>query len=94
VHANGGKESNNPRLPMVCLLCDLAINDREELCSHLIKHGDQIAGYKKTATDIDTLDLTSASNGNIDADLATCSKVNSDLIRRNKLILKRISEKV
>jgi hypothetical protein len=95
LHAANNKEATDqPPEPMKCLLCDLQIDDREEMCAHLIKHGDQIANYKKDNHPMDSFGAVAELKQTQQNQGKNKSAVSSDLIRKNKLILKKINVKV
>lgn len=46
VHASNKSEYPEPA-PYDCALCTVGVSDREELCTHIVKHSDQIAAFNK-----------------------------------------------
>lgn len=82
-----------PEQPFVCALCTVAISDREELCSHIVKHSDQIAAFTKENVDSDKLVPSAVDVPNVtDKKPPSGAKYNVDVVERNRLILTRLAQ--
>lgn len=90
VHASNKNEYPEPP-PFVCALCTVAMTDREELCSHIVKHSDQIAAFNKEnaysaeliSSAVDTTDVSKKPNG---------AKYDPGVVERNRVIITRLTQ--
>lgn len=91
VHASNKTDYPEPA-PYRCLLCDYIVTDREELCTHIIKHSDQITTYTKECirNQVSLLPEEETKNGILETFSLMGSKNNPDIVWRNRIIIKNV----
>lgn len=98
VHASNKSEYPEPA-PFCCVLCTVGVSDREELCTHIVKHSDQIAAFnkenaKQSTDQTDTIGPTKDECNVLTTDITSIldnkgAKCIRQVILRNRIILKR-----
>lgn len=97
VHAANKCEYAEPA-PYVCALCASVNDDREELCTHILKHSDQIVAYNKENAKLPAnhrWTIKDGGSGGEEADraelppLVSGAKCDRKVVQRNRIILKR-----
>lgn len=100
VHASNKVEYPDPA-PYTCALClsTTTLMDREELCTHIVKHSDQIAAKMKEsttkATESEENDTESDSSDSHSTDQQPMNGAKCDrkIIRKNRKILSKLLNK-
>lgn len=98
VHASNKAEYPDPA-PYSCALCssNTTLSDREELCTHIVKHSDQIAAIIKQSSkspDSEDNDSESDSSDSLTVDQSTTGmKCDQKVIRRNRKLLSKLLNK-
>lgn len=91
VHSANTIEYSEPA-PYICLLCDEingTFNDREELCTHIVRHSDQLIMLLKESknSDVDSCDGDEFELSNVDVERIKGTKCDIKIIRENKRLL-------
>lgn len=90
VHASNKSEYPEPP-PFLCALCTVAMTDREELCSHIVKHSDQIAAFnKENANSVDL--IPSAAEATDVSNRPNGAKYDPGVVEMNRIILTRLAQ--
>lgn len=97
VHTASTVEYPEPA-PYACILCESAFADREELCTHIVKHSDQLSSLLKDMRAAGEASCGGAARVDpMDEDRIKCSKCDIRIIRESKYLLdiwsKRCKEK-
>lgn len=95
VHASNKIEYPEPQ-PYYCSLCSVGHSDREELCTHIVKHSDQIAAFNKENTKqmkndsgstIERMEETGRTT--LDTIIPNGAKCIQKVVQKNRLILRK-----
>lgn len=93
VHAANKAEYPEPA-PYSCVLCtsNTILMDREELCTHIVKHSDQIAAIIKQSTKAtgDSEETNTESESPTTEQPANGMKCDQKVIKRNKKLLSKL----
>lgn len=92
VHASNKYEYPDPP-PFICALCTVGMTDREELCSHIVKHSDQIAAFKKENANSAELILSAAEETDA-SNKPNGAKYDPGVVERNRVILSRLAKPI
>lgn len=95
MHVSNKNEYPEPQ-PFRCILCLIELGDREELCTHIVKHSDQIAAFNKEKAKQDKLVgnsdemelLTELKQTSSSGSRIGSVKCDENVIRKNRIILK------